>query len=436
MRHWGIYSSVIILAFLSFLDDTKAQEILSLDMAIEKTLANNYDIKLADNITRINKNNTSIYNTGYLPSVRGSGGIGYDNGDVRTDLGDDISRTYNNKLDYYWGLNISLRILDGKGRQYNLSQLKETYQLSNLQARQVVEGVLINLFYGYYEIARLQENVTALQQSLALSQRRRQRAQYAYEYGVGTKLEELNAQVAINNDSINLVNTILNLENAHRNLNTAMGEVNPVEYRVDTSVTYRADMRIDSLLASARTYNIRIMAAEKGIDISEYDEQILNANLLPKLDLSAGYNWAKDWYFAGDINNRRNQGMNTGLGVSWTFFDGGLTKIRKQNARINLENEKLNLDLVWLEVERDIRNTWADYQNARYILEAQESNLITSRRNLERSTEEFNLGQITSVEYRQAQLDLLNADLSYTQSRYNAKVLELQLLQLAGLLLY
>ena len=436
MRYWLTYIGLSLLATFYTGYEVCGQEVLSLEEAIEKTLANNYDIKLAENFSEIFRNNTSVYNSGYLPTISGSGNLGYSNGDTRTDTDGDISYSNNNTLGYSWGMNLNLRILDGKGRQFNMSQLKEQYQLSALQARQVIEGVLINLFYGYYEIARLQESASAREQSLALSQRRRLRAQYAYEYGVGTKLEELNAQVAINNDSLSLVNTMLRLENARRDLNTVMGESGNIGYQVDTTVNYRIDMRLDSLLVYARSYNIRVMAARKGIDISEYDEHILNANLLPKLDLSTGYNWAKDWHFAGLIDNRRNQGFSGGLGVFWTLFDGGLTRIRKQNARINLENDRLNLELVILEVERDISNTWADYQNALFVLEAQESNLITSRRNLERSTEEFNLGNITSVEYRQAQLDLLNAELSYTQSRYNAKVLELQLLQLAGILIY
>ena len=45
------------------------------------------------------------------------------------------------------------------------------------------------------------------------------------------------------------------------------------------------------------------------------------------------------------------------------------------------------------------------------------------------------LGQITSVEFRQAQLNLLNAQVTEKAAKYAAKLAELQLLQLTGQLL-
>jgi outer membrane protein TolC len=45
------------------------------------------------------------------------------------------------------------------------------------------------------------------------------------------------------------------------------------------------------------------------------------------------------------------------------------------------------------------------------------------------------LGQITSIDFRQAQVNLINAELSVSSAKYTAKNAELQLLQLAGTLL-
>ena len=61
--------------------------------------------------------------------------------------------------------------------------------------------------------------------------------------------------------------------------------------------------------------------------------------------------------------------------------------------------------------------------------------MITATNNYERSQERYKLGQITSVELRQAQINLLNAQTNKNLAKYEAKLSELELLQLTGQLL-
>ena len=59
----------------------------------------------------------------------------------------------------------------------------------------------------------------------------------------------------------------------------------------------------------------------------------------------------------------------------------------------------------------------------------------TNFRNFSRTEEQFELGQITTIEFRQAQINLLNAQSSLNQAKYDAKNAELIILQLSGDLL-
>ncbi|TAK35769.1 MAG: hypothetical protein EPO28_14250 [Saprospiraceae bacterium] len=63
-------------------------------------------------------------------------------------------------------------------------------------------------------------------------------------------------------------------------------------------------------------------------------------------------------------------------------------------------------------------------------LYAEEHNLTANRLNFVRTKAQYNIGQVTSVEFRQAQMNLLTA-----ATKYNTKALELQLLQLSSDLL-
>jgi outer membrane protein TolC len=90
---------------------------------------------------------------------------------------------------------------------------------------------------------------------------------------------------------------------------------------------------------------------------------------------------------------------------------------------------------VLLEVSRDISNAKGNYKNALDIYRMQEQNVITNQDNFNRSQERFKLGQITSIEFRQAQVNLLNAETVENLAKYDAKLAEYQLLQLAGQIL-
>ena len=130
-----------------------------------------------------------------------------------------------------------------------------------------------------------------------------------------------------------------------------------------------------------------------------------------------------------------NAGVSAGLNLSWNLFDGGSTITRVKNAQINLESQQLQKEQLQIEIVRDFNNAWDDYQNKLNIYKIQEANIVTSQNNFDRTEEKFKLGQVNSIEFRQAQLNLLNAELSRNQLKYEAKLAELQLLQLCGELL-
>ena len=130
-----------------------------------------------------------------------------------------------------------------------------------------------------------------------------------------------------------------------------------------------------------------------------------------------------------------NAGLSGGINLSWNLFDGGGTNTRVKNAKINLENQEYQKESLLIGVERDFYNAWDDYQNRLAIYEVQENNILTAKNNFDRTQEKLKLGQVTSIEFRQAQLNLLNAELSRNQAKYQAKLAELSVLQLSGELL-
>lgn len=432
-------SKIIFLYLLFFVTSIFSQQkILTPGEAVSIALDNNYGIKLANKNLEAAKNNASVLNSGYLPTITGNAGAVYNvdnteadfsNGNVTVLNGAESSR-------YNASVNLSYVLFDGLGRSYNYKQFKEQYQLSELQVRETIENTIFQLFTIYYNVAQITENTLALEQTLGISNDRLKRAEYQFNYGQSTKLGVLNAEVDINNDSINLINSKQNLKNAKRDLNVVFGNAVTIDFDVDTHISFDALYNKEELFEKAKTRNTALLQIDKNIAISNYGVKSGKSAYLPTVGLTGSYGWNKNnnnaaAFLAVSINT----GVSAGLNLSWNLFDGGSTITRVKNAQINLDNQLLQKELLLVNLERDFNNAWDNYQNKFNIYKIREDNIVTSKNNFDRTEEKFKLGQVNSLEFRQAQLNLRNAELTRNEAKYQAKLAELELLQLSGELL-
>lgn len=417
----------------------QGQQILQKSEAIALALENNYGIKTANNNVIIAENNSDVLNSGYLPSLSGNAGATLDvqntegqlvNGETRTADGVETKR-------YNASVNLNYTLFDGLGRYYNYKRLKEAYQLSELQARETIENTITQLLSVYFEVAQNTENLQTLTKVLDISKERLIRANYQFEFGQNNKLGVLNAEVDINNDSINIITAKQRLISSKRDLNLVMGNALKTEFSIDTTVVFLLQLNKEILLSKLKTNNVNLLQIDKNINISTYDIKANKSTYLPTLGLSGSYGWnesSNNNPLAFTIQNT-NTGFSTGLNLTWNLFDGGSSMTRIKNAKINLENQELQKNEISLTIERDFNNAWDDYQNKLEIYRIQESNIITSKNNFDRTNEQFKIGRATSIEFRQAQINLLNAQLSENRAKYQAKTAEILVLQISGELL-
>ncbi len=438
---------VLLLAAAHF---TFAQEkLLSKEEVVQMALEKNFGIKIAKNQVEIADNNASVLNSGFLPTLTGTAGATYQRDDSTFEFPGQLDANGNPRPEtnlykaeaqrYNAGLTANYTLFDGLGRLYNYKRLKEQYQLSELQARETIENTMVQLFSVYFEVARLSENEKVLQQALEISAQRIKRAEYAFEYGQNTKLDILNAQVDVTNDSINLLNTKQQLANTKRDLSVLIDQDLEQVFVVDTLVQFIPRIEIEEYIARTDFNNVALLQTERNLAINKYDIKVNKSGYLPTVGLNGSYGWnlnqnAPGAFFPGvNVNNTRNFGL--GATLTWNLFDGGGTNVRVKNAKIAYENQELLKEQVLLEVNRDIQNARAIYENRLNIFQIQEQNVLTNQNNFERSKEQFQLGRITSIEFRQAQINLLNAQTNKNLAKYDAKLAELQLLQLTGQLL-
>ncbi|WP_298526576.1 TolC family protein [uncultured Christiangramia sp.] len=415
--------------------------LLTKQEVISRALDENFGIRIAENNVEIADNNQNILNSGYLPTLTGLAGANYDLNDRVTEPenGETVDQRGIESNRYNASINLGYTLFDGLGRLYNYRSLQEQYDLSQLEARETIENTILQIMSVYYEVARLSENINVLEETLEISKNRVIRAQYQFEYGQANNLVVLNARVDVNNDSISLIETEQLLKNTKRDLNVLLNrEITANEFSVDTTVNFVSDLELDGYISEAELNNVSLLQIEQNLEISDYDIKINKSGYLPTIDLTGSYGWnlnrsAATAFFPGSTTTT--DGLAAGVSLRWDLFDGGFRNIQVRNSKIRYQNQQIQKEQLISQVQRDIANSLGNYRNKLFILNVQQENVETNLNNFNRSEEQYKLGRISSIEFRQAQINLLDARTSLNLAKYDAKLAELQVLQLTGQLL-
>lgn len=88
-----------------------------------------------------------------------------------------------------------------------------------------------------------------------------------------------------------------------------------------------------------------------------------------------------------------------------------------------------------LQVERDVRNAFTTWRDQREVLRIQNDAVTIAQLNFDRTRDLFERGQLTSLQFRQAQVDLADTERRAVVAGFETKVAELQLLRASGGLL-
>ena len=437
-----------IFLFILITNYINGQKFISKEEALELVLENNFGIKVSKNTTEIVKNNSSILNSGYLPSLSISSGGNYTGSDTEIafpgqfdDQGNPLpNRVFEDQETQRFnaGLNLNYTLFDGLGRRYTYKRLKEEYALSELQLRETIEFTTLQLFEVYFNIAQLTESQKISQETLDISKERLRRAEVAFIHGQGNKLSVLNAQVDVTNDSISLIQVNQQLGNTKRDLNLLMNQPINQDFDVGLDVSFINSLQIESWLETAEQFNIELLKQKSNSQINAYDIKINQSGYLPTVGLIGSYGWNLNKspataFFPGTNNTTYSLGI--GASLSWNIFDGGRTLTRVKNAKLSFNNQELIQQETKMSFERNLENALQNSINTKEIFEIQNKQVETATYNFERSEEQYKLGSITAIEFRQAQINLANAQNQRTIAKYRAKLSELQLIQITGQLL-
>ncbi len=433
-KNMRLYKYICTLFFLALsIQIANAQEDNTLDIegAISKTLENNFDISLSKNNVKSTNIDAVMANAGYLPTVSANASYEYSSSNTNLSFNDpnqpEINANGAVTENINAGIMVNYNIYSGGRRKHTFGKLKNTAYLSELQLKQQMEQSVFTAVTQYLNALRLKESVRISATSVEISRSRYERASSNYAFGAMSKLELLNAEVDLRNDSTNYVQAQLDYKKSLRDLNNAMGLPPDSTYALSSDFTFDTDLLADSLLLKALEQNTAYLLARNQVRSAELDEKIASSDYLPSLDLSGGYTYSDASYDANFIRSQSSLGWNAGVTLSYNIFDAGTRKRAREKAEIQIVNQRVAVNQTINTLKTDLLKAYDDYQSSLSLITLLEENVETAILNYERSAEAFSTGQITGIELREAQLNLLNAQFNVSAQRIQAKLAEVNL---------
>ncbi|WP_195370324.1 MULTISPECIES: TolC family protein [Parabacteroides] len=430
--------AIIILAASATLG-VKAQEVYSLRQCIETGLERNYSIRIIRNEQQISDNNATPGNAGYLPTVDMSGGFSGSVNNNRNKLTDGTTEKQNgvNSETGNIGLNVNWTVFDGFGIQAEYSRLKELQRMGELNTRMTIEDFVADLSSEYYNRIRQNIRLRNLRSSLDLSRERVRIAEERYHIGSGSRMDLQQAQVDFNSDSSKVLNQLEVVNTSRIRLNELMALENVEEnIAIKDSVIY-PNIFLDEveLWKSTIESNASLLIAQKNKTLSELDYKKVKSRNYPYVKLNAGYGYTANWYEVGSTDLQQRLGLNYGITVGLSLFDGLNRRRERRNARIEIENKELRMQELELALRADMSNLWMAYQNNLDLWSLEKENLVVAQENYRIAIDRYKLGELSGIELREAQNSLLEAEERQSIAEYSTKLCEVSLLQLSGQIL-
>ena len=428
---------VSVLLFLSI--TTNAQNNLTLENVLAITLKENIDIKIKTNELNQVENYEKVGVLGVLPRIKINGSSSVNNGTSSLEFATDDFPSINDASSESTSINgnieFSYNLFNGLGSIYTYQKLKKQSDLKSTELLIQIEQALIKTAKQYYDIAYLQEQNKIYSDLLGVSKERYERVKIQNEFGNASKLDLLSAEIDLNKDSVNLINSNYDLKVAKNQLNQTLNRELTLDFNVDNKVEINSNLLYSDLNKEIQKNNNNILFQQYLIEVSKKDKKINSSSIFPQVNISAQYGYNNTESNTSLILDQTSLGLTGYINFTWDIFDGLARGKINQNKKIEIESNKLQLIAIEQEIQKEFNSTYQLYSNSINLIDIERRNQSNSEKFFERAKEQFYQGQLSRNDFRLAQIDLSMSKNRLNQTLYTAKIAELNLYRLSGKIL-
>jgi outer membrane protein TolC len=430
-------NKIILQSFLIFffgILNVNSQELLTVEDATRIALENNFEIKISKNDLKIGEINSTPGNAGMLPKLTASI---TDNNSIQNlnqtridGTENSLDNAKNNSLNY--GVLLDWTVFDGLRMFARKEQLKELQKLGENQLKLTILTKISDVNSTYFDLVQQQQQLVALDSTLNISDQRLTLAKNRFSIGKASKLEVLNAQVDLNTDKVNLLRQQELFSNTKTLLNQLLARDLKINFTVIDKITIDNNLKLNELVTLAEKQNPSLQAQIINKRVSELQLKQVKSGRYPSVRVNAGYNFGQSQSSLGFITQSSSRGLNYGFNASLNLFDGFTQNRNEKIASIQVETANTVIEQQAKALNTQLLTAYQTYITNLELISLEEKNEAIAKQNLDITLDKFRIGTITTLEFRTAQLNYVNATVRYSNAQFQAKLSEIALKELAG----
>ncbi len=425
---------IVFLFIIGF--SAQAQELLSLEDAVKIALENNYDIKIADNNSKIDATNNNLANAGMLPSLNANFTNNNSQLDTKQTQGDGTVRELDGakNMNLTYGVGLDWTIFDGLSMFARKEQLNVLEQQGKAELQAAILTRISDVYTTYFDLVQQQQVLASIDTAIVISNQRVTTAQNRFSIGKASKLEVLNAQVDLNSDlSLQLRQQEI-IKISKIRLNELLVRDTQTDFKVAKEISLEQNLDFNELKATAEKQNPQLQAQILTKKVADLNLKQVKGNRYPTVRITSGYNFTRSEASLGFITQSSGQGFVYGVTATVPIFNGFLQNKNEKVAKYQVENANLLLEQQKLSLTAQLASLFASYQTNLELVKMEEKNLEIAKQNLDITLAKFKIGTITTIEFRTAQQNFVEAAVRYSNAQYVTKLSEINLKELAGTL--
>ena len=331
-------------------------------------------------------------------------------------------------------LSVTQLIYDG-GRWWNqLAQAGHQEEAAKGQLEEQRLASELEATRRFFELLNAQVQLKTLEETVKRSREQVERARGLYEAGRSPRSAWLDAQVSLGNDEISVLRQRQNIISLRTQLLQWLGRPDEeLEAQVPVGLDFTSvPPAYDAALSTARQKRPLFHALDEQLKAQNLAVSVASADYWPRVSASAGYGRnapSADLFFTEwQLQNSLSAGVN----LSWDLFNGLAHKANVERARIEVTRTERTQSQTVVDLEAELKRTLETLETELAVLKISEKNLELAQQQEKLETERFSAGASTSLDVRNAQIKLTQAQLGVIQGKANVAVARAALYRVVG----
>ncbi len=295
--------------------------------------------------------------------------------------------------------------------------------------RSTEQAVMYDAAQAYMDVIRDTAIVSLRRSDIKFLNEQVRAARDRFQVGEGTRTDtaQADARLAAAQSALNLA--LANL-NASRAVFRQVIGVEAKSLVPDTMIRRLLPKSMESAIASGIGSHPAILAAQHNIDAAAFNVKSIEGELLPTVSLQGNLTHTLNPAAAGTYDSSSTAAIFGHVNVP--IYQGGAVSSRVRQAKEELGNARILLDVARDQVRAAVVAAWGQFQAAEASIVAARSQVEASQLALNGVVEEQRVGQRTTLDVLDSQRELINAQVTLVTAQRDSLVSAFALVSAIG----